>query len=178
MSLARAGFTAPSVGAKGLSSMSPPITLRHGVDLVHNPRIAHLLHRHGDRFIERCFTERERGWSIEGLDPALLRVLLTDAEPPEDLSLRDSRRLQRAVERFAARFAAKEAALKAIGTGWRDGIAWTDVEVTRQPSGEPGLRLDGQAEVIARSLGTDAWSVSLSHAGAYSIASVIGWRAC
>ena len=43
-------------------------------------------------------------------------------------------------ERYAARFAAKEAAMKALGTGWRHGVRWRDIEVTREPGGKPTLR--------------------------------------
>ncbi len=39
--------------------------------------------------------------------------------------------------RYAARFAAKEAAMKALGTGWRAGVRWRDIEVVREPSGKP-----------------------------------------
>ena len=83
----------------------------HGIDLVEVSRIAELLERHGERFLERCFTAAERGYS--------------DAS------------VKRREEHLAARFAAKEAVLKALGTGWRDGIAWTDIEVVRRPSGQP-----------------------------------------
>jgi holo-[acyl-carrier protein] synthase len=46
-------------------------------------------------------------------------------------------------QHFAARFAAKEAFSKAIGTGWRDGFRWTDVEVRNDGSGKPSFLLHG-----------------------------------
>ena len=49
------------------------------------------------------------------------------------------------MESYAARFAAKEAAMKALGTGWGDGVGWHDIEVLRSPSGVPSLQFRGRA---------------------------------
>src|ERR1700735_4413884 len=51
-------------------------------------------------------------------------------------------------ERYAGRFAAKEASMKALGTGWRRGVRWRDIEVIREPSGKPSLGLKGAAQRI------------------------------
>ena len=110
-------------------------------------RIGQMLERHGDRFLERCYTEAERAYA--------------DASA------------KRRDEHLAARFAAKEAALKAIGTGWRNGIAWTDIEVVRLPSGAPTLKVTGMAAQIAAELGVSGWLVSLSHTDTHAAASVI-----
>jgi len=118
----------------------------HGVDLVEVRRIAEMIERHGERFLDRCFTENERRYA-------------------ESSRRRD--------EHLAARFAAKEAVLKALGAGWRNGITWTDVEVTVKPSGEPRVRLSGQAGRIAADLGAEQWRLSLSHTGGFALASVI-----
>ncbi len=123
----------------------------HGIDLVETRRIAAMLEEHGERFKQRCFTEAEQGYAEEGK--------------------------KRRAERYAARFACKEAVLKALGTGLRDGIAWTDIEVVREPSGRPRVELSGRCEEVARELGIRRWVVSLSHAGdedgGYASASVI-----
>jgi holo-[acyl-carrier protein] synthase len=121
--------------------------LGHGIDLVATARIAAMLDRHGDHFIQRVFTERERSYCR--------------ANP------------RRRAEHYAARFAAKEAVFKAIGTGWRDGTTWTDVEVTRRPSGEPGLKICGRTRQIADAMQVTHWHVSLSHTDDLAIASVI-----
>ncbi|MCA9300528.1 MAG: holo-ACP synthase [Phycisphaerales bacterium] len=121
--------------------------MRHGIDIVEVERIAEMRRRHGERFLERCFTPDERAYASR------------------------SRRID---EHLAARFAAKEAALKAIGTGWRNGIAWTDVEVVREADGQPRLRWHGMARRIASSLGVTEWSLSMSHTSRYATASVIG----
>jgi holo-[acyl-carrier protein] synthase len=119
----------------------------HGVDLVEIARIERMLDDHGDRFSARCFTEEERAYAEAS---AAVRG-----------------------ERYAARFAAKEAVLKALGTGLRDGIEWTDIEVRRSAAGAPCVELTGRAADIARSLGIGSWSLSLSHAGGMAMASVI-----
>ncbi len=119
----------------------------HGVDLVEIGRIATMLDEHGRRFVERCFTDREQQY----------------AEAAH----------RRRAERYAARFACKEAVLKALGTGWRDGISWRDIEVCREPSGRPRLALSGRCAEIADELKIARWDISLSHSGSFAVASVI-----
>lgn len=63
----------------------------------------------------------------------------------------------------AGRFAAKEAAVKALGTGFSEGVRLTDVEILSLESGKPELFLHGEAAVIARRLGVHAAHVSISH---------------
>jgi holo-[acyl-carrier protein] synthase len=121
--------------------------LAHGIDIVEVPRIARMLREHGERFLERCFTAAEREYCLAG---------------------------KRRDEHLAGRFAAKEAVLKALGTGWKNGIAWTDVEVVRDQSGAPSVRLRGPAARLAAERGIGAWSLSLSHTAGYAVASAIG----
>jgi holo-[acyl-carrier protein] synthase len=89
-----------------------------GTDLLDIRRIESTLDRFGARFCERVFTEGER--------------------------LRCDRRIRRAAS-YAQRYAAKEACSKALGTGFRMGVAWRDIEVDNLPSGKPFLRLAGGA---------------------------------
>ncbi len=120
----------------------------HGIDIVEVARIGAMLQAHGQRFVTRCFTEAESGYA-------------------------ESARRRRA-EHYAARFACKEAVLKALGTGWRDGISWRDIEVRRGPSGQPNVVLTGRCAQIADELGIEHWHVSLSHTDTIATASVIG----
>ncbi|MEM9416399.1 MAG: holo-ACP synthase [Planctomycetota bacterium] len=122
--------------------------LGHGIDLVDTARIARLLSDHDDRFLNRVFTAGERAYCDDG----------------------GKNRLQR----YAARFAAKEAVLKVLGTGWSGGIAWTDVEVLKEPGGRPCVRLHGEAAAIAKRLGITRWHLSLSHLPDHALASAIG----
>ena len=66
-------------------------------------------------------------------------------------------------ERYAARFAAKEAAMKALGTGWRHGVRWRDIEVANMPGGKPTLNLEGIAKEFAGLLGVRNISLSITH---------------
>jgi holo-[acyl-carrier protein] synthase len=75
---------------------------------------------------------------------------------------------------LAGRFAAKEAVLKVLGTGWRGGISWTDIEVSKNASGQPGIRLSGECARIAAEMGITQWHVSLSHIETHATASAIG----
>lgn len=75
--------------------------------------------------------------------------------------------------RLAARFAAKEAVLKALGTGWGDGIAFTDIELTAAPSGAPHVTLHGEAAERARTLGVTSWLITLTHTASVAAASAI-----
>ena len=74
----------------------------HGIDIASIPRIERSLGRFAERFLQRCFTRSEQGYALSRRRPAT---------------------------HLAGRFAAKEAVLKALGTGWRSGIAWTDIEI-------------------------------------------------
>ena len=117
-----------------------------GVDIVETSRIADLMGNHPHRFLERCFTLGEQ---------------------------KDSQSPKRQHEHLAARFAAKEAALKALGTGWSQGVGWTDVEVVKDSAGKPSLNISGKAEEIAKGLGISKWHLSLSHISTHAVASVI-----
>ena len=76
-------------------------------------------------------------------------------------------------QHFAGRFAAKEAALKALGTGWQEGIGWRDVEVIPAELGKPDLKLHGKALSFFKACGADRAFVSITHAEAYATAMVV-----
>lgn len=90
-----------------------------GNDLIDIRRIEKTLERHGDRFVQRIFTEVEQAKS--------------------------DRRRNRAAS-YAKRFAAKEACAKALGTGLAYGVYWRDMGVANLPSGKPTMRLTGGAK--------------------------------
>lgn len=76
---------------------------------------------------------------------------------------------------FATRFAAKEAVVKALGTGFTDGIGVRDIEVKRGSKGQPRIALHGRAKEIAAEKGVLSIPVSLSftHTDAVACAMVI-----
>ncbi len=117
-----------------------------GVDLCEVGRMRQAIERHGKRILTRVFTEREIAYS--------------------------ERKANR-YERYAARFAAKEAGMKALGTGWRGGLGWRDLEVTNLPSGRPTLAFHGKGAEIAEKLGVRAISLSLTHTAEQALAMVI-----
>ncbi|MCA9304760.1 MAG: holo-ACP synthase [Phycisphaerales bacterium] len=118
----------------------------HGVDIVEISRIRTMVGEHPERFLDRVYSEQERLDSGTG---------------------------KRRDEHLAVRFAAKEAAMKTLGTGWSQGIGWTDVSVVKDEAGKPSLVVVGKAAEIAAELGITAWHVSLSHTDTHAIASVI-----
>ncbi len=69
----------------------------------------------------------------------------------------------RKFEHFAARFAAKEAYFKAIGTGWRNGLAFNEIEVVNDILGKPEMRFNGKADELSRKKKFKSVNVSISH---------------
>jgi len=66
-------------------------------------------------------------------------------------------------QNYAARFAAKEAFFKAVGTGWRNGFAWTDIEIVNDEIGKPACRLHGRVKQFAEENQITGVHVSLTH---------------
>jgi holo-[acyl-carrier protein] synthase len=117
-----------------------------GLDIAEVDRIEAAIQRHGAPFLERLFTPDEASYC---------------------------ERSKNKFERYAARFAAKEAAMKALGTGWSHGVRWRDIEVTREATGKPTLRLAGVALQMAERMGVKNISVSITHSGNLALAQVI-----
>ena len=90
----------------------------YGIDLIDIRRIEKTINKFGNRFINRIFTNGE--------------------------IIRSDNRNKR-IESYAKRFAAKEACSKALGTGFRFGVFWRDIEVVNEKSGKPILKLTGGA---------------------------------
>jgi holo-[acyl-carrier protein] synthase len=117
-----------------------------GLDIAEIDRIEAAITRHGAPILERLYT-------------------------PAEVAYCESHRNN--FERYAGRFAAKEAAMKALGTGWRRGVRWRDIEIIREPSGKPSLALRGAAKQIADGLGVKNISVTITHSGNLALAEVI-----
>lgn len=120
--------------------------IAHGIDLVDFPRIESMLERHGERFLDRVFTEREQ----------------SDADSTKNR-----------IERLAGRFAAKEAILKLLGTGWRGKIAWTDIEITNNTMGQPVVEFSGEVKRLARECQIEQVALSITHTANFAIASAV-----
>lgn len=118
-----------------------------GTDIIEVERIKTALAR-TPRFCERVFTEAEQAYC-------------------------ETRGESVRAQHYAARFAAKEAAFKALGTGWRDGLAWHDAEVTRDTRGAPSIVFRNLAQDIFNRSGATHAHLSLSHTATYAIAYLI-----
>jgi holo-[acyl-carrier protein] synthase len=120
--------------------------IAHGIDLVDFGRIEKMLEKHPKRFLDRVFTPTEQ----------------TDADNTKNR-----------IEKLAGRFAAKEAVMKLIGTGWRDGIAWTDIEVVNNPLGQPIVTITGKVKELADQQGVEQITLSITHTSNFAIASAV-----
>ena len=117
-----------------------------GIDTIRISRIRDLYNRKGEIFLKRIYTRAESDACVK-------------------------RRGELSMESLAARFAAKEAVSKALGTGiWREGICFTDIEISVDVTGRPTVLLHGAAQAVFERLGGDDVSVSISHDGDLAVA--------
>jgi holo-[acyl-carrier protein] synthase len=117
-----------------------------GVDIAEVARVKAAIERHGETFLRRLYTPKEREYC---------------------------ERFKNKYERYAGRFAAKEAAMKALGTGWSRGVRWVDVEVIREKGGRPTIKLGGEAANVAVRLGVKNIALSITHTAGQALAQVI-----
>jgi holo-[acyl-carrier protein] synthase len=76
-------------------------------------------------------------------------------------------------EHYAARFAAKEAFYKALGTGWKDGTAFNEIEIVNDGNGKPSINFIGATAKTMEQLNHGNISLSLSHVKTLALAIVI-----
>jgi len=114
-----------------------------GIDLVNVGRLKAVIERHPERFRARIFTESEVAFC----------ETLGDKYPS-----------------YAGRFAAKEAFSKALGTGLRGAIGWTEIEVLDNEKTRPTIRVTGRAAAI---LASRKVHLSISHLSDYATAIVV-----
>lgn len=117
-----------------------------GIDIVECLRIAQMIERHGELFITRVYT---------------------------DIEIEYCTTRKAATQHYAGRWAAKEAVLKALGTGWRRGIGWRDIEIRNDHSGAPTVKLRGGARDVMERAGIKTMHVSISHCRSFAVAYVV-----
>jgi holo-[acyl-carrier protein] synthase len=117
-----------------------------GTDITECLRIARMIERHGELFISRVYT-------------------------PDEIQYCQGR--AQATQHFTGRWAAKEAILKALGTGWRRGITWRDVEVCNDASGRPIVTVHGGVKEVVEQLGVTRLMVSISHCRTHATAHAV-----
>jgi len=118
-----------------------------GTDIIEIERIRHMIERHGDHFLNRCFTPSEIEYASRHRDSAV---------------------------RYAGRWAAKEAVVKVLGTGFVQGITFHDIEVVSLHTGQPTVKLSGEALQISQQLKIAEIKLTISHAREYATATAIG----
>lgn len=117
-----------------------------GIDVVEVERVASSIGEFGEQFLKRIFTEKERAYCESQKRPQI---------------------------HYAARFSAKEAVSKAFGTGLGKDLAWTDIEVLRQGSGEPQAVISGKGKKFMERNKIVLIKVSLTHAEHYAAANAV-----
>lgn len=117
-----------------------------GTDIVEVFRIEAMIGEHGESFIEKIFTDQEKGESLKRQDPA---------------------------QYFAGRWAAKEALSKALGCGFGAQCSWRDINIINAPNGRPEMTLEGNALETSNKLGINHIHLSISHEKHYACASVV-----
>jgi len=120
-----------------------------GTDLVQVSEVSKAMERFGERYLRRLFTDAELSYCLESAEVA--------------------------PNRLAARFAAKEAALKVLRLTDQS-FSWRAIEVARSPAGWCYLVLHGPMRQLANQAGFVAFSLSMTHEGAYAQAVVVGQR--
>ena len=118
----------------------------HGIDLVDIAEMQQWIDDPRDPLLSRCFVKEELDEVGSGPDR---------------------------IRHLAGRFAAKEAVLKALGTGFGAGVAFSDVITHREENGPPIVRLRGGAAKSASERGITEWHLSISHTDSIAIASVV-----
>ena len=116
-----------------------------GLDIVDLRRIRRIHDQHGSRFVRRYCA-------------------------PGEAQAREGDAL---IEHLGGLFAAKEAMLKALGTGWAQGLGFRQIEVVKGPSGAPEVRLHGAAAARAELLGVTRTHLTITHERAYAAAFAI-----
>ena len=114
-----------------------------GNDIIEISRIKSAIERHGEKFLDRLFTEKEKNYCLK----------FKDSE-----------------KHFAGRFAAKEAISKALGTGFCDSLGWLDIEIINNEKGAPIVTLSKQAQ---KRFNFSNLLLSISHSENYATAFAI-----
>jgi holo-[acyl-carrier protein] synthase len=120
-----------------------------GTQVVECARVAKLIDRHGEVFLLQVFTPREVGYGRERT---------------------------RTNETFAAIWAAKEAVFRALGTRWRKGMDWRDVELVFDPGGEPVAKINGPTKELMDARGVRIVHVALAYTRAFATATAVAER--
>ena len=121
-----------------------------GTDIIEIARVGQMVDRHEESFLRRVYTDDE--------------IAYCSAK-------------KNYLQHYAGRWAAKEAVMKAIGTGWAEGVGFAEIEVRSQRSGKPLLKIHGTARKKADELGIGDVLITISHCREYATATAIAMAA-
>jgi holo-[acyl-carrier protein] synthase len=116
-----------------------------GTDIIDVKRVEKMVAR-GRQYLETIFTEKEMDYC--------------EAKAKKS-------------EHYAARYAAKEAILKALGTGWRGGLAYSEIEIINEELGQPQVLVRGEVRNFFDHHQIQKTLISLSHTKEIALAVVI-----
>lgn len=120
-----------------------------GTQVLECARVRKLIDRHGEAFLGRVYTARE------------LRLCNGRA---------------RTTEHFAAVWAAKEAVFRSLGTTWKRGIDWTDIEVVCESGGGPQVVVTGATAELMAGRGVGGFLLTMAHCRAFATATSVAVR--
>jgi holo-[acyl-carrier protein] synthase len=114
-----------------------------GTEITECLRIARMIERHGEQFLDRVYT-------------------------PEEIRYCQGRK--QTTQHFTGRWAAKEAVLKALGSSWTRGITWRDIEIRTSPGGHITVAVCGGVRELVERLRVGKIHVSISHCRTHAVA--------
>ncbi|WDF77677.1 holo-ACP synthase [Mucilaginibacter sp. KACC 22773] len=122
------------------------LKITSGVDIVQIAEIKNCIEKQGERYLKRAFSPGE--------------IAYCDSKPNK-------------YQHYAVRFAAKEAVMKAVKTGWNNGVQWKNIEIVKNGEGAPSLNFSGRIKDILDESGFKHHDISLSHNQDYAVAFAI-----
>ncbi|ADI38542.1 Holo-[acyl-carrier-protein] synthase [Waddlia chondrophila 2032/99] len=114
-----------------------------GTDIIEIDRIEKVFNRYGQKFLDRILSKSEQEYCLKYKNP---------------------------VQHYAGRFAAKEAIVKALGTGIRKAVSWTDIEILNNNQGKPQVYLSPE---VRSHFSDPIIHISISHSKKYATAVAI-----
>jgi holo-[acyl-carrier protein] synthase len=120
-----------------------------GTQVLECARVRALLEKHGETFLKQVYTDRE---------------------------VRFCNGKRAATEQFTAIWAAKEAVFRALGTTWKKGTNWADIEVVCEGAGAPQVVVGGPTGELLAARGVNQVMVTLAHCRAFATATAVALR--
>ena len=120
-----------------------------GTQVMECARVRKLIDRHGEAFLKQVYTPRE--------------VMACNGKT-------------HSTEQFTAIWAAKEAVFRALGTTWRRGVEWTDVEVICENGGPPQVVVTGATRELLAARGVGPILLTMAHCRSFATATAIAGR--